>query len=39
MSFDIENNLDGHQHALKEFMGREWFMFCLVTKALGQISF
>ena len=33
------SNLDGHQHALNEYMGRELFMFCLVSKALNQISF
>ena len=27
------------QHALNEYMGRALFMFCLVSKALGQISF
>ena len=32
-------NLDGHQHALNEYMDRELFMFCLVSKTLGQISF
>ena len=33
------SNLDGHQLALNEYMGRELFMFCLVSKALSQISF
>ena len=28
------SNLDGHQHGLNEYMGRELFMFCLVSKAL-----
>ena len=35
----VSSNLDGHQHALNEYMGRELFMFCLVSKALSQISF
>ena len=35
----VLSNLDGLQHALNEYMGRELFMFCLVAKALSQISF
>ena len=35
----VLSNLDVHQHALNEYMGRELFMFCLVSKALSQISF
>jgi len=34
----VLSNLDGHQHALNEYMGRELFMLCLVSKALSQIS-
>ena len=33
------SNLDGHEHSLNEYMGLELFMFCLVSKALSQISF
>ena len=33
------SNLVGHQHALNEYMGRELFMFYLVSKALSQIYF
>ena len=29
----VLSNLDGHQHALNEYMGRELFMFCLVSKS------
>ena len=35
----VLSNLDGHQHALNEYMGRELFMFFPVFKALSQISF
>ena len=32
------SNLDRHQNALNEYMDRQLFMFCLVSKALSQIS-
>ena len=35
----VLSNLDGHQHALNEYMCRRLFMFCVVSKALSQISF
>ena len=35
----VLSNLDGHKHALNEYIGRELLMFCLVSKALSQISF
>ena len=35
----VLSNLDGHQHTLNEYMGRELFIFYLVSKALNQISF
>ena len=39
VEINVLSNIDGHQHALNEDMGREIFMFCLVSKALSQISF
>ena len=39
MEIQVLSNLDGHKHALNEYMGLELFMFCLVSKALSQISF
>jgi len=35
----VLSNLDGHQHALNEYMGRALFKLCLVSKALSQIIF
>ena len=35
----VLSNLDRHQHALNEHMGRELFMFVPVFKALSQIFF
>jgi len=39
MEIHVLSNLDGHQHGLNEYMGRELFVFCLVSRVSSDIIF